>query len=304
MTENDATLSFEGQVAIVSGAGGGLGRSHALMLAARGAKVLVNDIGRSLDGRGENHKHADAVVAEIQAAGGEATANYDSVSDAGQAAGIVQQAIDTFGRIDIVINNAGILRDSSFSKITEEQWQSVIDVHLNGSMWLSHAAWPHMKQHSYGRIIFTSSAAGLYGNFGQSNYSAAKMALVGLCKTLAHEGAKYSIRCNAVAPIARSRMTETILPPDALERLDPSIVSALVSFLCSKACDETGRVFTVGAHRIARAEVVENAGVLLDPSDISLESVKEQWENINDISKAEPVAHATDAIRKILVKVP
>nr|HMR08199.1 SDR family oxidoreductase [Polyangiaceae bacterium] len=212
-------VRFDGRVAIVTGAGGGLGRTHALLLAKRGAKVVVNDLGGTMDGSGSGTTAADKVVDEIKAAGGEAVASYDSVDNWETAAKIVATAKDAFGKLDIVINNAGILRDVSFVKMTEEDWNKVLHVHLFGTMNVSKAAWPLLRENSYGRVVNTTSVAGLYGNFGQVNYSAAKMGIVGLTKALAQEGGKYNIRCNCIAPIAKSRMTETMTPPDILKNL-------------------------------------------------------------------------------------
>ena len=219
-------LRFDGRVAIVTGAGGGLGRSHALLLASRGAKVVVNDLGGSFTGEGKSGGAADKVVAEIKAAGGEAVANYDSVEDGDK---IVKTAIDAFGRIDIVVNNAGILRDVSFAKMTQQDWDLVYKVHVLGAFRCTHAAWPHMRDAGYGRIIITASAAGIYGNFGQANYAMAKLGLHGFAQTLALEGKKRNIIVNTIAPIAGSRMTETVLPKELLDALKPEYVSALVA---------------------------------------------------------------------------
>src|SRR5215471_20128469 len=217
-------LRFDGKVALVTGAGGGLGRSHALLLASRGAKVVVNDLGGSFTGEGKSASAADKVVAEIKAAGGEAVANYDSVEDGDK---IVKTAIDTWGRLDILVNNAGILRDVSFAKMTQQDWDLVYKVHVLGAFRCTHAAWPIMRDAGYGRIIMTSSAAGIYGNFGQANYSMAKLGLHGFAQTLAAEGKKRNIVVNTIAPIAGSRMTETVLPKELLDALKPEYVSAL-----------------------------------------------------------------------------
>ena len=211
-------LRFDGKVVIVTGAGQGLGRSHALAFAARGAKVVVNDLGGTSTGGGKSSAAADKVVAEIKAAGGEAVANYDSVEDG---ASIVKTAIDTYGRIDIVVNNAGILRDTSFPKMTDADWDLIFRVHMVGAFRVTHAAWPYMRDQGYGRIIFTSSAAGIYGNFGQANYGAAKLGLVGFDNTLAVEGVKKNIRVNTIAPLAGSRLTETVMPKEVVDALKP-----------------------------------------------------------------------------------
>jgi (3R)-3-hydroxyacyl-CoA dehydrogenase / 3a,7a,12a-trihydroxy-5b-cholest-24-enoyl-CoA hydratase / enoyl-CoA hydratase 2 len=218
-----AEIRFDNRVAIVTGAGGGLGRSHALLLASRGAKVVVNDLGGAVDGSGKSNA-ADKVVDEIKAAGGQAVANYDGVDTIEGAQKIVATAKEAFGKLDIVVNNAGILRDVSFVKLTEEDWNKVLQVHLSGSMFVTKAAWGLLRDNNFGRVVFTTSAAGLYGNFGQTNYSAAKLGIVGLTKTLAIEGAKYNIKCNVIAPIAKSRMTETVMPPAMLDKLLPEYV--------------------------------------------------------------------------------
>lgn len=283
-----AQVELDGRVAIVTGAGGGLGRSHALALAARGAKVVINDLGGSRDGSGAGSEMADAVVAEIVAAGGEAVANYDSVAtpEGGQA--IVQSALDAFGRIDIVINNAGILRDVSFAKLDPEALDLVLKVHLYGAFNVTRAAWDHMKEQKYGRVVSTASGSGLYGNFGQTNYAAAKLGIVGLTRSLAIEGAKYGITANAIAPVANSRMTEDIMPPQLLERLQPEHVSPLVVFLASEACSDTGHVYSVGGGYLARVAMVEGAGTTFDgvatPDDIA-----ERWDDINRIALGEGV---------------
>ncbi len=291
-----ADIRFDNRVAIVTGAGGGLGRSHALLLASRGAKVVVNDLGGSVDGSGTGSKMADKVVEEIKSAGGEAVANYDGVDTMEGAQKIVKTAQDAFGKLDIVVNNAGILRDVSFMKMTEEDWDKVLRVHLYGSMYVTKAAWPMLREGKYGRVVFTTSAAGLYGNFGQANYSSAKLGIVGLAKTLAHEGAKYNIKSNVIAPVAKSRMTETIMPPAVLDKLLPEYVSPLVAYLCSEGVEETAQTYAVGGGYVARVAVVEGAGVTLDASKgFGPEDVAGKWKEINDLSKAQPFANAMEA---------
>jgi NAD(P)-dependent dehydrogenase (short-subunit alcohol dehydrogenase family) len=277
-----AQIDFEGRVAVVTGAGGGLGRSHALLLASRGAKVVVNDLGGGRDGSGGGSEMADAVVQEIVDAGGEAVANYDGVHTWEGGEAIVQTALDAFGRIDVVINNAGILRDTSFAKLEEPQLDLVVKVHLYGAFHVTRAAWPHLREQGYGRIISTTSGSGLYGNFGQSNYSAAKLGLVGLTRTLAIEGAKYGIVANAIAPVAASRMTEDIMPPELLARLEPQYVSPLVAYLASEACTDTGRVYSVGGGYMARVAILEGEGATFEgvptPDDVA-----DRWDELNRV---------------------
>jgi 3-hydroxyacyl-CoA dehydrogenase/3a,7a,12a-trihydroxy-5b-cholest-24-enoyl-CoA hydratase len=275
-------LRFDGRVAIVTGAGGGLGRAYALLLAARGASVVVNDLGGGMHGEGAGTLAADRVVAEITAAGGEAVANYDSVENGAR---IVRTALDAFGRVDIVINNAGILRDTSFHKMTAEDWEKIYRVHLYGGFQVTHAAWPHLRQQGYGRIIFTSSAAGLYGNFGQANYGAAKLGLLGLANTLAVEGQKRNVLVNTIAPLAGSRLTETILPPDMVAALKPEYVAPIVAYLCHDASTTTGEVFEVGAGWVARVRWQRGRGAFLSLAPAPTpETVAEQWAAVEDFN--------------------
>ena len=250
-------LRFDGRVAIVTGAGGGLGRSHALLLASRGARVVVNDLGGSHTGEGASASAADKVVAEIKAAGGEAIANHDSVEDGDK---IVKTAIDAFGKIDILINNAGILRDVSFPKMTQNDWDLVYRVHVLGAFRVTHAAWPHMRDAGYGRIVMTSSASGIYGNFGQANYSMAKLGLHGFAQTLALEGKKRNIVVNTIAPTAGSRMTETVMPPALVEALKPELVSPLVARLVHESQDDTGGLYEVGGGFFAKLRWERSTG--------------------------------------------
>jgi len=292
-----AEIRFDNRVAIVTGAGNGLGRAHAKLLAARGAKVVVNDLGGTVDGSGAGSSAAaDAVVAEIRKAGGHAVASYTGVDTMDGAQKIVATAKEAFGRLDIVVNNAGILRDVSFQKMTEDDWTKVLTVHLFGSMFVTKAAWPLLREGGFGRIVFTTSAAGLYGNFGQANYSAAKMGIVGLAKTLAHEGAKYDIKSNVVAPIARSRMTESILPPAALDSLKPEMVSPIVGYLASEGCKDSGQVYSVGGGYVARVAVVEAEGVRFPTStELTMEQLAARWADVNDLENARPFANAMEA---------
>lgn len=257
-------IDFKGRVALITGAGGGLGRSHALYLAQRGAKIVVNDVGASVQGEGAQASMADETVELIRGAGGEAVADYSSVEDCEGAKKMVACALDHFGRLDILINNAGILRDTSFKKQDEEAWQRVLDVHLTGTRHVTKAAWDHFLERQYGRIVMTTSASGLYGNFGQSNYAAAKMGVIGLMNALKEEGARYNIKINAIAPMARSRMTEAILPPSFLEALNPRLVSPLVAYLASESCEPSGHCYAVGAGRVARVALVETEGYRFD----------------------------------------
>ena len=257
-------IRFDGRVAIVTGAGAGLGRVYALELAKRGARVVVNDLGGARDGSGAGSADpADRVVEEIKALGGEAVASFDSVSTPEGGEAIVNRALEAFGRVDILINNAGILRDKTFLKMDPPDWEAVKAVHLDGAFYVTRPAFRQMKENKYGRIIMTTSAAGLYGNFGQTNYSAAKMGLVGLMNTLKLEGEKYDIKVNTVAPIAATRLTEDILPPDLFENLKPEFVAPLVLYLCSEQCPVSGAVYNAGRGYFNRAAVVSGPGVML-----------------------------------------
>jgi NAD(P)-dependent dehydrogenase (short-subunit alcohol dehydrogenase family) len=275
-------IRFDGKVALITGAGGGLGKTYALELAKRGAKIVVNDLGGKADGTGASASMADAVVKEIESAGGMAVANHDSVATPEGGKSMVQAAIDNFGRIDIVINNAGILRDKTFAKLEPADLEIVLDVHLKGAFYVSQPAFIKMKEQNYGRIVFTASAAGVLGNFGQSNYGAAKMGLVGLMNVLALEGAKNNIKCNTIAPIAKTRLTENLLGPMA-DTLDPECVTPLVTYLVSEQCDLTHNVFSVGGGRFARMFVGLTpgwyAGKAAKPS---AEQVRDQMAKIRD----------------------
>ena len=294
-------IRFDGRVAIVTGAGGGLGRSHALLLASRGAKVVVNDLGVALDGSGNSGKAADSVVAEIQTAGGEAVASYDGVDTLDGAEKIVGVAKEAFGKVDILINNAGILRDVSFHKMTVDQWDAVLRVHLTGSMNVTKAAWPSLREQQYGRVVCTSSAAGLFGNFGQANYAAAKMGLVGFTRTLAQEGAKYGIKANVIAPLARSRMTESAFPAEMLATLEPSKVSPVVAYLSSEACEDSGQVYSVGGGYVGKVQVVEAKGARFE-GELSIEDVAARWSDIGDLSDARVFTSALESVQAALGK--
>jgi NAD(P)-dependent dehydrogenase (short-subunit alcohol dehydrogenase family) len=270
-------VGFEGKVAIITGAGGGLGREHALLLASRGAQIVVNDLGGAVDGTGASAGPAQKVVEEIEALGGAAVADTNSVASPEGAAAMVKTALDAFGRVDIVVNNAGILRDKSFQNMTQDLWDAVIAVHLTGAFNVTRAAWPHLREQAYGRVVSTSSAAGIFGNFGQTNYGAAKMGIVGLTRVWAQEGAKYNIKANAIAPVARTRMTEDLLGP-LVEKLEPALVSPVVAYLASEDCPVTGEVYSVGGGRVSRVFIAEGAGYF--KKDLTVEDVRDNFEAI------------------------
>ena len=274
-------INFKGRVAVVTGAGGGLGRQHALALAARGAKVVVNDFGRASAVEAHAATAADAVVAEIVAAGGQAIANHASVTDETAVALLVQQALDAWGRIDILVNNAGILRDKSFAKMDLADFRLVVDVHLMGAAICTHAVWNVMRAQKYGRVVFTTSSTGLYGNFGQANYGAAKMALVGLMQTLAIEGAKDGIRVNCLAPTAATRMTEGLLPAAVLDKLAPEAVTPGLLHLVSDDAP-TRAILCAGAGTFERAYVTLTGGVHLGSGPDAAEQVAAHFDAISD----------------------
>lgn len=274
-------VDFQDRVAIVTGAGGGLGREHALLLASRGAAVVVNDLGGSVSGEGANQSAADAVVGEIEAAGGVAVAEHSSVANPAGGAAIVQKALDAYGRIDIVINNAGILRDKSFANLGPELLDPVLDVHLRGAFYVTQPAFAHMKEHGYGRIVFTTSGAGVMGNFGQANYGAAKMGLVGLMNVLKIEGAKYNIGVNAVAPIAHTRMTEGLFG-GIVELFSPGQVSPAVAYLVSQECELTGEIWSVGGGSVSRFFIGLTDGYFKHPQDGEL-TIEDIAAHVNDI---------------------
>jgi 3-hydroxyacyl-CoA dehydrogenase/3a,7a,12a-trihydroxy-5b-cholest-24-enoyl-CoA hydratase len=312
-------LRFLGKTAIVTGAGGAIGRSYALELARRGAAVVVNDVGSALDGGsadtgGGASDPAGEVVAEILAFGGKAVANTDSVLDGDK---IVQAAVDAFGSVDVVINNAGILRDRSMAKMTRSDWRSVLDVHLEGTFALCHAAWPIMQAQQFGRIVNVGSGAGLYGNFGQANYSAAKMGILGLTNTLSIEGQKYNITANCIVPVAGSRMTETVLPAELLKLLDPAHITPIVTYLAHESCTATGGVFEVGGGWYSQVRLQRSGGVALGGGGgdgcgaggdggvgggvASAEEVALRWGEVGDFDRHTYPNSAADALRDMMI---
>jgi NAD(P)-dependent dehydrogenase (short-subunit alcohol dehydrogenase family) len=280
------SISFDGQVAIVTGAGGGLGRCHALDLAKRGAKVVINDLGGAMDGTGGSSAAAEAVVAEIKAAGGEAIANGGSVSDRAGAKSMIDDAMNAWGRVDILINNAGILRDKSFSKMELDDFEIVMDVHLMGAVNCTHFVWPIMREQNYGRILMTTSPTGLYGNFGQTNYGAAKLAQVGFMHSLKIEGAKNNIHTNTIAPVAATRMTENLIPEAAQEKLGPELVTPAAMFLVSEGAPN-GVIIQAQGGQYSMACIVENSGVNLG-ADADADDVAAAYDKISDLTGAKP----------------
>jgi NAD(P)-dependent dehydrogenase (short-subunit alcohol dehydrogenase family) len=276
-----ADIRFDGKVAIVTGAGGGLGRQHALELARRGAKVVVNDLGGSMDGSGGSSEAAQKVVEEIKAFGGEAIANGSSVTDDAGVAHMVKQTMDQWGRIDILIANAGILRDKSFSKMEIADFELVLNVHLLGTVKPAKAVWEIMRTQNYGRIVVTTSSSGLYGNFGQSNYGAAKMGIIGFMNTIKLEGQKNNVHINAISPVAATRMTENLMPPAMLDRLKPEYVTPGVVYLASEEAP-TGVILAAGAGVFALARIYETEGVNLGEGGLSAEEVRDNWAKIAD----------------------
>lgn len=295
------TIRFDGKVAIVTGAGNGLGRSHALALAARGAKVVVNDLGGSRDGAGASSDAAMGVVEEIKAAGGEAIAHGANVAIYSEVEDMVKQAVDAWGRVDILVNNAGILRDKSFTKMSLDDFKLVMDVHVMGSVNCTKAVWDIMKAQQYGRIVMTTSSSGMYGNFGQANYGAAKMAVVGLMNTLGLEGAKYNVRINSLAPTAATRMTEDLMPEEILAMLVPEAVTAGALVLCHD--DAPSRhILCAGGGGFASSRIFETDGVYLEPSRQTPEDVIQNWDAICDIGDQDTLDNGAKQSEKFLLK--
>jgi NAD(P)-dependent dehydrogenase (short-subunit alcohol dehydrogenase family)/acyl dehydratase/putative sterol carrier protein len=292
-------IRFDSRVAVITGAGGGLGRAYALELARRGARVVVNDFGGARDGDGAGSASpADMVVSEIKGFGGEAVASYDSVATPEGGENIIRTALDTFGRVDILINNAGILRDKGIGKMDPESWKIVLDVHLNGAYHVTRPAFRAMRENGYGRIVMTTSAAGLYGNFGQTNYSAAKMGLVGLMNTLKLEGGKYNIKVNTVAPIAASRLMADILPPELLDKMKPELVAPLVLYLCSESCPVSGKIYNAGMGHYNRAALMTSPGIVIGDGKAvpAVEDVAAAWETILSLKGAREHGQLNDLV--------
>ena len=293
------TIRFEDQVAIVTGAGNGLGKSHALELAKRGAKVVVNDFGGARDGSGGSLNPAEEVVAEIEANGGEAMANGANVADFGDCEKMVADAISKWGRVDVLINNAGILRDKSFGKMETSDWQAVIDVHLTGTGNCSRAVWNQMREQGYGRILMTTSTSGIYGNFGQANYGAAKLGVVGLMNTLCLEGAKYNIHVNCLAPTAATRMTEDVITADVFKQLNPEFVTPAAIYMVSK--DGPNRtVMFGGAGTYSVLEIRESGGLHLPEDARNAEGIAENFDKIRDMSNADVFQSGTEHVVKVV----
>ena len=296
-----ADIRFDGKVAIVTGAGGGLGRQHALELARRGAKVVVNDLGGAVDGSGGSSEAAGKVVEEIKALGGEAIANGSSVTDDAGVALMVKHAIDAWGRVDILIANAGVLRDKSFSKMEISDFEFVLNVHLMGTVKPVRALWEIMREQNYGRIVVTTSSTGLYGNFGQTNYGAAKLALVGFMNSLKLEGQKNNIHVNAISPVAATRMTENIMPPQIAAQLKPDYVTPGVVYLCSEEAP-TGAILTAGAGAFAMARIFETEGVFLGEGGLSVEEVRDNWAKITDAGGQQAYVNGGEQTQKFFRK--
>ncbi|RJP32161.1 MAG: SDR family oxidoreductase [Actinobacteria bacterium] len=296
-----AEIGFQDRVAVITGAGGGIGKAYALMLAERGAKVVVNDLGGAPDGSGADTTPAQQVVDEIKAAGGEAIANGDSVSDEAGAARIIEAAVDNFGKIDILINNAGILRDKSILKMETADFEKVLSVHLMGTFFCTRAAFRHMRENAYGRIVSTVSAAGLYGNFGQTNYGAAKLGIVGFMKCVKQEGAKYNIMANCVAPVAFTRLTTGLMPDTLSEKLAPEYVAPMTLWLASEKCDVSGAVFIAGGGYFSRTEFVEGPGVWVPISPgMGPEVVEENKAQIMDLAGGSEFGATMEEATKVM----
>jgi NAD(P)-dependent dehydrogenase (short-subunit alcohol dehydrogenase family) len=296
-------VRFDDKVAVITGAGGGLGKAYALLLASRGAKVVVNDLGGTFDGSGSDATPAQKVVDEIKAGGGEAVANYDSVAEWDSAKKIIQTSLDAYGRVDILINNAGILRDKSLLKMELEDYRKIMAVHLDGTFYCTKAAFAAMKDQTYGRIVSTASAAGLYGNFGQVNYGAAKLGIAGMMNCVAQEGARYNIKANTIVPTAGTRLTFTVMPEDVIGKVKPDYVAPIVAWLCSEQCDVTANMFCAGGGYYSRAAIVEGPGVVFNADqEISIEMVAGRIEDIKNIEGGQEYASAMENAGTIISK--
>jgi NAD(P)-dependent dehydrogenase (short-subunit alcohol dehydrogenase family) len=296
------TISFKDKVAIVTGAGGGLGRCHALQFAERGAKVIVNDLGGSVDGSGGSSEAADKVVEEIKAMGGDAISNGSSVTDKAGVKKLVDDAMAAYGRIDILVNNAGVLRDKSFAKVTLDDFEFVVDVHMMGSVYCTKAVWPIMVEQKYGRIVMTSSSSGIFGNFGQSNYGSAKMGVVGLMNTLRIEGQKNNIKVNSLVPVAATRMTENLGMPDAVfDSLKPESVSPAVIFMSSEDAPD-GVMISAGAGVFAMAEIVHSEGIALKGDDLNADMLAEKWSEASDMTNSKALRSGAEHTAHIFKK--
>ena len=277
----------KGRVVVITGAGGGIGRRHAMLFAQEGARVVENDLGGSRDGSGAGSSMADNVVAEITDAGGEAVANYDNIATVEGGESVIETAVDAFGTVDVVVNNAGILRDKTFHKMTPEQWDAVLKVHLYGTFNVTRAAWPRMREQKFGRVVVTTSTSGLFGNLGQANYGAAKMGMVGLINTLAVEGARYNLLANAVAPLADTRMTVDVIPDESRATLDPAYVSPVVVHLASEECTDTGTITLASGGHYARIAYMQAIGAQFDHVP-SVEEIRLAWDQISDLTDSSP----------------
>ena len=296
------TISFKDKVAIVTGAGGGLGRCHALQFAERGAKVIVNDLGGSVDGSGGSSEAADKVVDEIKAMGGDAISNGSSVTDKAGVKKLVDDAMAAYGRIDILVNNAGVLRDKSFAKVTLDDFEFVVDVHMMGSVYCTKAVWPIMVEQKYGRIVMTSSSSGIFGNFGQSNYGSAKMGVVGLMNTLRIEGQKNNIKVNSLVPVAATRMTENLGMPDAVfDSLKPESVSPAVIFMSSENAPD-GVMISAGAGVFAMAEIVHSEGIALKGDDLNADMLAEKWSEASNMTNGKALRSGAEHTAHIFKK--
>ena len=297
------SISFDNRVAVVTGAGSGLGRSHAKVLAARGVKVVVNDLGGNVAGQGGSSNAADEVVEAITHAGGVAVANYDSVASAQGGQNIIKTAIDNFGRIDILINNAGNVRDKSFAKMDLENFTALMDVHLMGAVYCTRAAWPVMLERQFGRVIMTSSSSGLFGAHGHTNYASAKLALVGFMHALIQEGTSKNVLVNSIAPMALTRMTEQVVSPKFASTMQPEFVSAMIAFLCSDECDLSGEIVECGMGYYSKVQISEGAGIFLGGGEVPTpDDIQDNWAAISDMSDAKPYRHAGQVSRAVFRK--